>query len=445
MNKTGFKILLIDKNGDSIGGDCLNYGCVPSKALIYVSRLANNAKLSERFGLTTSGEIDIKKVMDYVKSKQNIIRKHENAEYFRKQGIDVELGSVQFTSPKTIEINGKKLSAKNFILATGSRPRELKIPGSDKVDILTNETIFDIKILPKKLLVIGGGPIGIELGQALQRLGSQVKVVEVGSQFLPKENKEIASILQEKLKVEGIEFFFNTQPKEFVNANEIIIEQGGVIKNLQFDAILVCIGRMLNIEGLGLEKAGIVTNNKRIKVDKYLRTTNKNVFVCGDLAGSYQFTHAAELHAQIIIKNFFSPIKKKVSYENFSWVTFTDPEIATFGLQEDEPNKKRIKFEKIDLDFKNDDRAIVDEFTKSKIILFIGKNKILGGSIIAPNAGELAQELILSNSANISINKIFEKIYPYPTAGRINKSVISQLFRKKLNDRTKKILKFFYR
>lgn len=444
MNKAGFKVLLIDKKDETIGGDCLNFGCVPSKALIHVSRMAHEAKESSEFGLKAEGKIDLKKVMDYVKSKQDVIREHENAHYFRKRGMDVELGEAKFVSEDSISINGKTHTAKNIILATGSRPRELKIPGVEKVNYQTNETIFQLEKLPEKFVVIGGGPIGIELGQAFSRLGSKVTILERGNQFLPKESKEIANVLLKQLEKEGITVMFNTSTKEFKDEHTLVIEQDGEEKEIEFDEALVSIGRVLNIENLDLEKAGIEVDNGRIKVDAQLRTTNRKVLLCGDVAGSYQFTHAAELHAGVIISNFFSPLKKKLNNDKLSWVTYTSPEIATFGLSEKQLQEREEEYEKLSIDFHDDDRAIVDDFTGGVLKLFLVDNRIAGGSMVAMNAGELAQELILAMSSDLDIKHIFNKIYPYPTASRINKKIISTYFSKKLTPFSKKVLKTLY-
>jgi len=446
MNKAGFKTLLIDKSDKTIGGDCLNFGCVPSKALIHISRLAHDAQLAKKFGLSVTGKIDLKKVVQYVRSKKNIIRVHENAAYFRKIGMDVVLGTAKFTGKKVVAVDKKQYTAKRIIIATGSRPRQLKIPGREKVKQQTNETIFDMEKLPKKLVVIGGGPIGIELGQAFQRLGTQVTILERGNTFLPKEKPEIATILFKQLKKEGVQVYFNTSPKKFTSGKTlVVVDKKGKTKTIPFDEVLVSIGRILNVEGLALEKAGIkLTERGKIVVNEYLQTTNKNVLLCGDIAGSYQFTHAAELHAGVIISNFFSPFKKKLNNDHLSWVTYTSPEIATFGLSEEIIKERKIEYERLELDFKDDDRAIIDEYTEGKLIIYISKNKLLGGTMVAMNAGELFQELVLANSSGLEIKNIFNKIYPYPTASRINKKIISNHFSKKLTPFAKKVLKWMY-
>ena len=222
MNKAGFKVLLIDKSDENIGGDCLTFGCVPSKALIHISKLVHNAKESEEFGMKVNGKVDIKVVMDYIKDKKEIIRLHENASYFRKIGMDVVLGLAKFASKNSVLVNGKEYFGKKIVLATGSRPRKLKIPGVEKVDYYTNESIFGMKKLPKELLIVGGGPIGIEMAQALRRLGSNVTLIDHHSYFLPKESTEIAKVLFKKLKEEGIKFYFNSNIEKFISSGEAL-------------------------------------------------------------------------------------------------------------------------------------------------------------------------------------------------------------------------------
>lgn len=440
MNKAGFKVLLIDKSEKNIGGDCLNFGCVPSKALIHLSKIVHQGKEAKRFGLNVKGEVNMKKVKDYIRQKQGVIREHENADHFRKEGIDVELGEASFASKNSIEINGQEHKAKNIVIATGSRPRKLNTPGIEKIDYLTNENIFDLEKLPKRLLIVGGGPVGIELGQAFNRLGSIVTVVQRGNHFLPKEKKEITDLLLAKLKGEGMQFYFDTTPKEF-KKNELVTEEGSSIK---FDKVLVSVGREPEFASLRPEKAGIKVDNGKIRVNNKLQTTNKKVYLCGDIAGGPKFTHAAELHAGVIIQNLLSPVGKKLTYDNFSWVTFTDPEIATFGLVEETLKQRKINYEKFEYDLCDDDRAIVDDFRNGKIILYISKGKIMGGTLLAENAGELMQELVLANSSKLDIKNIFNKIYAYPTASRINKKVISNFFSKRLTKRTKTILRWLY-
>jgi pyruvate/2-oxoglutarate dehydrogenase complex dihydrolipoamide dehydrogenase (E3) component len=445
MNRVGFKVLLIDKSDENIGGDCLNFGCVPSKALIHIARLVKDAHKAKDFGIDVGGVTNMRKVRDYIKNKQDVIREHENAEYFRSIGMTVIFGDAKFVSKDEVNVNGVTYKSKKIVIATGSRPRPLNIEGSEKLNIYTNEEIFNIEELPKRLLVIGGGPIGIEIGQAFNYLGSEVSVLQRGNKLLPKEDGEIANIFTENLKKEGVELYFNSEIKEILNDGEVVVKSGTEEKMLSFDAVFVAIGRELNTEGLDLEKAGIEMDGRKIKVNKYLRTTNRDVYLCGDIVGGHQFTHAAELHAGIILRNFFSPFKKKYNPDNLSWVTYASPEIATFGLNDTELKKRGVDYSLLESSFDEDDRAIVDDFSDGKVKLFVSKSgKLLGGTMIAPNAGELFQELVLVNTLGLKISSLFNKTYPYPTATRINKRVVSQYFSGKLTFFNKKILRFLF-
>lgn len=452
MAMAGFKVLMVSKSDLSIGGDCLNDGCVPSKAFIHVARIAQQAKEAANFGLTLTGEIDIKKAINYVYERQELIREHENAGWLKKQGVDVALGAAHFTGKNEIEVGGEKYTGKKIVIATGSSPRKLRTLGVEKVLYYDNENIFHLDALPARLLVVGGGPIGIEIAQTMSRLGSKVTVIHKGDSILEHDDKAITGILLDRLEKEGIEILLNAEIDQFLTANEVTISlKNRGKKNIQFDAVFAGVGRQLNIEGLQLKNASIEVKENKIVTNKYLQTTNKNVFVCGDVAGDLQFSHAAEAHARLLLNNFFSPFKKKLNNDAMSWVTFTDPEIASFGLSEKQLEERNIKYEKLVQDFKDDDRAVTDNYQYGKAILliskkgFLKKQKLLGGSMIAPGAGELIQELILATSAGISIDKLFNKIYPYPTAARINQAAIVQYKSKDLTPFIKTVLQKLYK
>ncbi|MBD3244674.1 MAG: NAD(P)/FAD-dependent oxidoreductase [Candidatus Moranbacteria bacterium] len=448
MNQAGFKTLLIDRSDYNIGGDCLNFGCVPSKALIHLARKVKAAGELENFNLVFKNKIDIKKVTQYIDKKQAVIKKHENARNLRKKGINVVLGKAEFVCKKTVRVGKEIYQGKKIVIATGSRPRVPGIPGLKKVDYYTNETVFDIKYLPRKFLVVGGGPIGIELGQAFSDLGCQVTVIQAQNRILPKEDTDLSDILLKELKRRGIKFFLNYRLSSFRNKNTALIKnkKNGSVLKVNFDAVLLAVGRSIDLGGLNLEKAAVETNEKGfLKINDKLTTTNKSIFVCGDAAGSLQFTHAAELHAKIVINNFFSPFSKKLDYKNFSRVIYTTPEVAAFGKSKARLKKEKVNFKVLTNDFKQDDRAIIEDYPSSYLKLFVAKNKILGGAMIAPNAGELVQELILANSSGVKISEIFDKIYPYPTATRVNKSTVTALFSQKLKKTwLRKLLRLLY-
>jgi len=448
MNRIGKRVLLIDKSDEHIGGDCLNFGCVPSKALIHVAREVKAAAEASRFGVTTTGALSWPLVRDYIKKRQDVIREHENRAWFESKGITVVLGEAYFSGSQTVMVSGVAYTAKKIVLATGSRPRTITGQGIEKVKrVLNNENVFSMDSLPKRLLVLGAGPIGIEIGQALSFLGSHVTVVDPGSQILSKEDPEIATVLSKKLENEGVVLQLKTKLKEFTGSGRAILTKStGEEYEVEFDAVFVSIGRVLNTESLSLEKAGIAHNNRGdLIVDEYLRTTNPHVYVCGDVAGNYQFTHAAEAHATLIIRNLLSPFKKKFSDDTFAWVTYTTPEIATFGLSVDTLNIRKVRHEVLSTSFFEDDRAITDDYQYGMLKLIIAPGgKILGGSMVAPHAGELVQELILAQSVGLALTDLFNKVYPYPTATRINKRVAAGYAGAKLTPRTKRLLSFLY-
>ncbi len=472
MKRLGFDVLIIDRHDHRIGGDCLNDGCVPSKALIHVSRLIHNGKRSQLFGWKVDGATDLAAVMQYVRERQDIIRAHENAAYLRdSEGLDVELGTARFVGKQEIEISRNdhsvgRTAAKNIVLCTGSKPQKLQAKGIEQVKVYTNENIFTLDKLPDRLLVVGAGPISMELSQAFQRMGSQVTVVGQEGRILSKELPEVSDLLQKRLTDEGVKFKLNSKVNAFPDANtaEVALESGQV-ERIPFDVVLVAVGRTFNFDDLNLPAAGIELDEKgRIKLNDYLQTTNEHVFAAGDAAagapaGQRYFSHAAELHVSNLVSNFITPgqkwpgrvLDKKLTYDDFSWVTFTDPEIATFGLSEEDLKKRKISYERLDYDFVHDDRAVIEDYEYAKMILFTeptGINpfstKILGGTVIAPNAGELSQELILAVQQKLTAGDFFNKIYPYPTASRVNKSVWVDHISDNLPGVVKKAVKWFY-
>lgn len=449
MNKAGFSTLIIDKTSESIGGNCLNQGCILSKALIHHAREVKIARKMNKFGLHVQGEVNLKEIMNSIKEKKEHIKFHENINYFRRLGMSVELGNAYFVNENTVRVDNKEFTGSKIVIATGSRPKQLIIPGSEKINLLSNENIFDLEKLPQNLVVIGAGTIGIELGQAFLNLGSDVTILEKTNKYLPNESDETQRMLHTKLHEEGMKIIFNATPLSFPSKNLLKYEKDGKDRLIEFDNVLVSIGRELQIDKLKIGNANIEYDhvNNRIKVNEYLQTTNKNVFVCGDVAGSHKFTHASELQAKTIVSNFFKPrfLWKKMNYDKFSWVTYTDPEIATFGLQEMELYNRKINYQKLEVSFRNDERAVIDEANFGKLTLYISKSeKILGGSMIAKNAGELFQELSLVMSSGLKLKSILKKIYPYPTATRINKHIVSKYYSTKLTDRAKNILQKLY-
>jgi len=454
--RLGLKVLMIEKTDAKIGGDCLNFGCVPSKSLIYVSKQFQGGTEARKFGLTISGKADIQKVLEYVHQRQDTIRHHENATHLReKEGIDVELGTAQFADEKTVEVNGNRFTADKIILATGSSPIMIPIPGIEKVAVYTNEALFyELKKLPQHFLFIGGGAIGCEMAQAFNRFGSKVTIVDLADRILTQELPAFSQIMKERLENEEITIHLESKITSFPDKNTAVVEnKKGETFNLKTDAVLMAVGRAINTEGLGLEKAGIEFDRRKIKVDDYFRTTNKRVYVVGDAFGRHQFSHAAELHVRQLFFNLLVPfIHKKHTAKHLSWVTFTDPEVASFGYSEKDLQGKGIRYQKLEDSFSDDDRAITADYRYGKLVLYLSKPhwltqkvKILGGTMLAPGAGDLIQELILANQTGLSINALFNKIYPYPTAARINQKLIVDYKSAKLTPLLRKVLRFLFR
>ena len=467
MKRLGFNVLLIDRDETRIGGDCLNDGCVPSKALIHISRMIHDAHKTQPFGWKAEGNTDLAAVMQYVRERQDIIRERENAHYLReKEGLDVEIGTARFVGEQDIEVTYNdgttaRTSAKNIVLCTGSIPQSLKAEGLGRVTIYTNQTIFSLEKLPSTLLIVGAGPIGMELGQAFARFGSTVTVVDPGDRILSKELPEVSALLQKRLEGEGMVFKFGQKITAFTDSRTAVAEtEDGKKEDISFDVVLVAIGRTFNFDDIDLPAAGIELNDKgQLKINDYLQTTNKHVFVAGDAAagapaGTRYFSHGAELHVSNIVANLITPgqvLDKKLSYDHFSWVTFTDPEVATFGLLEDELKERSIDYERVEYDFAEDDRAVIEDYQYAKLIVFTeppGINpfgtKLLGGSIIAPGAGEMVQEFIMALEKGLTVGDFFNKIYPYPTASRVNKSIWLDFVLDNLPNVAKRAVKWLY-
>lgn len=450
--KAGLKTLLIDKTEQNIGGDCLNSGCVPSKALIHVSRLLHSATQANRFGLSVSGRPDIKKVLEHVHRAQSEIRKHENSEYLIRQGIDVALGEASFVDRRSVRVKDKIYSARRIVIATGSRPAQPAIPGIEMVRTFNNEAIFDITDLPSRILVIGAGPVGVEMAQAFRRLACDVTLVGRNNKILPVDPQEITDILEQQLVTEGITIHTGSQIDRFTSPSTCVLKDGhGKERESGFDAVFLATGRTFDLDALKLNYADVRVENGKIKNDLRLATTNPRIFVCGDVARRHMFSHAAEHHARVLLNNFFSPLKHEVDDRKMSWVTFSDPQVGTFGMSEGSLKQLGRRYKKLVHDFNQDDRAVVDEYQYGKLVLLVtpknlwGQQRILGGSMIAPQAGEMIQELITAMNTSLDMKVSFEKIYPYPVASRVNQFIVVNHQEKRLTRGIKKILRLLFR
>jgi len=422
------KVTLIEKH--KMGGDCLNTGCVPSKALIKSAKVASLIKRSNEFGINVpESNVDFAAVMERVQSVISKIEPHDSVERFENLGVECIQGQAKIKSPWTVEVNGKILSTRNIIIATGARPFVPPIKGIDQVDYLTSDNLWGIRELPKHLVVLGGGPIGCELTQAFARLGSQVTQVEMLPRIMIREDEEIASMVTKRFQEEGVDIRTEHIAKEVVirdNRKYLICEHDNKTIEIEFDEILVAVGRAANTSGFGLEELGVELNpNKTIRVNEKLQTSLPNIYACGDVAGPYQFTHTAAHQAWYATVNaLFGKFKSfKVDYSVIPWATFTDPEVARVGLNEQEAKEKGIAYDVTSYGIDDLDRAIAEgeDHGVVKVLTVPGKDKILGVTIIGHHAGELITEYISAMKNGFGMNKILGTIHIYPTLSEANK------------------------
>lgn len=447
MQRAGFNVLLIDKTVDTFGGDCLNYGCIPSKSLLHVANSIHASNESSKFRAQQSGDVDMIKVMDYIRGRQAVIRAHENPDYFKELGLDVAVGDARFSGRRKVTVGDKHFSAKHIVIATGSRPKDIAIPGLDSISHYTNETIFDIESLPKQFVFIGGGPINIELGQAFSRLGSRVTILQSADRILEKEDSTVSELMLSTLEQEGVTVHTGVTVREIKNGAIVVSRADGSTQNIPADTLFIGIGRTPNTDNLALAGAGIKTDERgSIILDAYLRTTNKAVSAVGDTAGKHMFTHAAELQAIVVLNNFFAPFKKRYSSAHMGWVTFTDPEIATFGASKQQLDSGHIRHEEVSVSLAGDDRAITDNATNGYLKVYVSTTgRLLGGTMVGPRAGEIVSELILMMHAGLKLKTALGKSYPYPIGSRVIQAAARQHSGKRLQSSlTKRVLHFMY-
>lgn len=434
----GAKTALIEKN--KLGGDCTWYGCVPSKTLLKSAQVFSLTKRFKGFGISAGAQntYDPSLVMSHVRDIVKKISTHHPAEVFEKKGIKVFFGSPKFIDRNTIEFKGERISAKRFIVASGSHPLVPPIEGLKDISYLTNENVFDLEALPQSLAVLGGGPIGMELSQAFARLGVEVSVVEMFDRLMFREDKEIADILVDEFKAEGIKIYTGKRAVRFLKADGIVsitLEDNDKKQSMiQAEHVLVAAGRVANVEGLDLEKAGVKYSNKGIEVDATLKTSAKNIYACGDVTGPYQFSHMAEYQAIIAVGNALFPFKRNVDYSVVPWCTFTDPEVARVGLTEDEA---RVKYKDIKVYrslYSGNDRAVTDMEEKGLAkVITDRKGCILGAHIVGANAGEIIHEYVLAMASKLKIGHLGSAIHIYPTLAQVVKRSADQYYLEMMN------------
>ncbi len=456
----GARVALVEKK--ALGGDCLYTGCVPSKTFIRSARFAADMRRAQDFGFSTQTlefkNRDFAAITDRVARVIETVGEHDRPERFEAWGIKVIFGSPRFLSPRELEITNRDgakrtITAKRFCISAGSRPAVPPVEGLPETGFLTNESVFQINKLPQSLIVLGGGPIGLELGQSFARFGSEVTVVEMDKRLLPKEDEEASATVAELMRGEGLRLLLNHKTVRVSAANGqkvVTVEQDGKKTDLFAEQILVSTGRRPNTQGLNLEAAGVEYDERRIITDEYLRTSARHIFAAGDVTGHFPFTHMAAYEASVVIRNalFFWPLLQKTDFRVVPWTTFIDPEVARVGLTETEAKKKfgAMNIHIYRTDFADNDRAQSEEETKgfAKIVCQGRKNEIVGAHIIGAHAGELIHEVVLAMKQRLSITALGSMIHVYPTLAQVNQQAGLDAVLAKLTS-YKKLLSYYFK
>ena len=454
----GGRVALIERN--KMGGDCLNFGCVPSKALISSARLIQQIRESEKWGLDAQEpRFVFEKVFNRMRERRAKIAPNDSRERFESLGVDVFHGEARFVSPQEIEVDGIKLRAKNFVIATGSRAMIPKIEGLDSVPYFTNETIFDeLKEKPESIIVLGGGPIGCELGQAFARLGVKVTIVEYGAQILPREDVDVTKFMQKRFEAEGLTVQTCTEVKRASMRDGVITleascksEGAAQTSPVRFSghAVLVAAGRCPILKALNLEAAGVNYTSNGVEVNDYLQTSKPHIYAAGDVANRLKFTHTADFTARVVVRNILMPfqvLRQKVDCTVVPWCTYTDPEVAHVGFGEKEAKHKNIDYDLFLVPLEEVDRAVVEseEAGFAKILTRKGSDKILGATIVGPHAGDLLHEFVLAMNANIGLGRIASMIHAYPTFAELARKAGDKYNKTRLTPRAKKIFTWLY-
>jgi pyruvate/2-oxoglutarate dehydrogenase complex dihydrolipoamide dehydrogenase (E3) component len=442
----GARVALIEQG--RLGGECLWTGCVPSKALLAAARTVSVIRNADRFGITVSGhDIDFPRVLAWVRSAQERIARVDSPERFRALGVDVLEGSAVFAGARELDVNGKRIRGRNILIATGSRPDLPELPGLAGTTYHTNETIFAIDRLPSSLLVLGAGPIGLELAQAFARLGSQVTLVEESMQILPREDAELARTLAECVRAEGITLQLGVRALRVENRAGSVLLHLANGTTLHAGSLLVATGRRPNHEQLELQRAGVETNDRGVIVNERLRTTAPGVYAAGDITGAPQFTHVADYQARLVVRNALFPFSSRVSYAAVPWVTYSDPELAHVGLTEEEAREQhgdRIRVWRRAFD--DVDRAIVDGETAGMVkLIATPRGQLLGGHVLGFGASNLIAQIALALRHNISLAKVAQTIHAYPTYSEAIRQAAEQQTRARLTGLSQRVVRWLAR
>ncbi len=447
-SQMGARVVLVEKG--EMGGDCLNYGCVPSKALLAAGHAAHAGAVAPKYGVSLgSASYDPVAVHDHVKGVIAAIAPMDSVERFEGFGVTVIKAAARFTGPQEVMAGDTRITASRFVIATGSSPVAPPIEGLSETPYFTNETLFDNKDRIDHLLIIGGGPIGLEMAQAHRQLGIAVTVIDLGP-ILPKDDPDAVEVVRKSVLEDGVvlhEKVKVVRTDKTAQGVSVTIETKGAEKTITGSHLLVAAGRAANVKGLDLEKAG-VDYDRAIKVDKRLRTSNRKIFAMGDVAGSYQFTHVAGYHAGVVIRNILFRLPAKVDYRAVPWVTYTDPELAHVGMTLDEAKQEQgDNLRILHWGFDENDRAQSERSTEGFVkVLTTRKGHILGATIVGKNAGELIHPWIIAIQNKLKIDAMATYIAPYPTLGEVNKRAAGSFYTEKLfSERTRRIVRFLLR
>ncbi len=447
----GASVALVERK--LLGGDCLNVGCVPSKAVIRAARAWKAAdEAHERFGgRPTSGDGDFARAMERMRRIRANLSGHDSAARFAELGVDVFLGEATFTGEDTVAVGGQTLRFRRAVVATGSHPAVPPIHGLQEAGYLTNETVFSLTELPRRLVVIGGGPIGCELAQAFAQFGSRVTVIEAADRILSKDDPEAARVVEQSLRRDGVEFLCGatvTRVERPGDERIVHFTENGGTESIVSDQILVAVGRTPNVAGLGLEAAGVRHDGRKgIEVDERLRTSNPRVYAVGDIASRFQFTHAADAQARLVVRNALFFGRGRASDLLIPWCTYTSPALAHVGISADEVRERGGEVDTLTVSLEENDRARLDGATEGflRIHLRSGSDEILGATLVAERAGELISQLTQAMTVGIGLSKLGEVIYPYPTQAEVIRKAADQWRRRKLTPFAKRVFELFFR
>ncbi len=447
----GAGTILIERE-PRLGGDCLHYGCVPSKTLIRTADVYHNIKNTARFGLphVSPPPVDFRQIRKRIESVIAAIQPHDSPERFCKLGARVEFGEARFIDEHAVRLNGRSISAKRWVVATGSTAAIPLFEGLAETPFLTNRELFALDRLPPAMIVLGAGPLAIEMAQAFSRLGTAVSVVQRSGRILSREDRDMADALMGVLKAEGVTFYLGSHIKQVRAAGsqcEVVISQDGAgVKRLQADVLLVATGRKPVLDGLGLDQAGVEYDHRGLKLDSRLRTTRKHIYGAGDVTGDYQFTHAAGYEGGIVLSNAVFHLPRKADYTWLPWCTYTDPELASIGMNEKRAQEAGIRYTVWVEEFNDNDRSRAEGRTAGRIKMLLDKKeKPIGVQILGPHAGELINEWVAALNGRVKLSTIASAVHPYPTLSEISKRVCGSCLSQKLfSDNVRKGLKLIF-